>query len=166
MILRCKSFRPEEADTCFTKILGSLHFPYSASETRDDALLAPIIYMLTLRRHVTSRIARRIITVDSSRNLNATYASHQKWRSFTSSSSDAAKRVKKVKSADLVTQGAIDGPALEPFSKIEPKELPMLKVVQLNITKFPECVLLTKVGNFYEVCARGFSRKTVLLTEM
>lgn len=100
---------------------------------------------------MTNLITRRIVGIDSSRLSNAAYTNHQKWRAFTSSSRNAAKRVKKVKSSELATQGAINGPALEPFSKIEHRELPMLKVVENNIAKFPDCVLLTKVGNFYEV---------------
>lgn len=56
-----------------------------------------------------------------------------------------------MQSKDLATQGAISGPALEPSDKTELRELPMLKVVENNIAKFADCVLLTRVGNFYEV---------------
>ena len=56
-----------------------------------------------------------------------------------------------------IPQGAIDGPPL-PLQNDEPDYPPLLQQVRNNMLKFSHCVLLTRVGGFYEVSILTFHR--------
>jgi len=49
-------------------------------------------------------------------------------------------------------QGVIDADALPPQNDTEPEYPPLLQQVRNNMLKFSHCVLVTRVGGFYEVC--------------
>jgi hypothetical protein len=53
-------------------------------------------------------------------------------------------------SVNDIPQGVIDGPPLPPQDD-EPDYPPLLQQVRNNLLKFNHCVLLTRVGGFYEV---------------
>lgn len=48
-------------------------------------------------------------------------------------------------------QGNISSTPLPPLDDVEPEYPPLLQQVRNNIVKFSHCVLLTRVGGFYEV---------------
>jgi hypothetical protein len=48
-------------------------------------------------------------------------------------------------------QGPLDGEALPPQDDAEPEYPPLLQQVRNNMLKFSHCVLVTRVGGFYEV---------------
>jgi hypothetical protein len=50
-------------------------------------------------------------------------------------------------------QGALETNALPPQDDSEPEYPPLLQQVRNNMLKFSHCVLLTRVGGFYEVSA-------------
>ena len=52
---------------------------------------------------------------------------------------------------DDVPQGAIGSDALPPQDDTEPDYPPLLQQVRNNMLKFNHCVLVTRVGGFYEV---------------
>lgn len=52
---------------------------------------------------------------------------------------------------DDMPQGALPGNALPPRDDAEPEYPPLLQQVRNNMLKFSHCVLLTRVGGFYEV---------------
>lgn len=52
---------------------------------------------------------------------------------------------------DELPQGAIEGAALPPQDGTEPDYPPLLQQVRNNMLKFSHCVLVTRVGGFYEV---------------
>jgi hypothetical protein len=52
---------------------------------------------------------------------------------------------------DELPQGAIEGVALPPQDDTEPDYPPLLQQVRNNMLKFSHCVLVTRVGGFYEV---------------
>jgi hypothetical protein len=54
---------------------------------------------------------------------------------------------------DGLPQGALDGSALPPQDDTEPDYPPLLQEVRNNMLKFSHCVVVTRVGGFYEVCA-------------
>jgi hypothetical protein len=49
-------------------------------------------------------------------------------------------------------QGAMESSALPPQDDIEPEYPPLLQQVRNNMLKFSHCVVVTRVGGFYEVC--------------
>jgi hypothetical protein len=55
-----------------------------------------------------------------------------------------------------IQQGAIETDALPPQDDAEPDYPPLLQQVRNNMLKFSHCVLVTRVGGFYEV---GASRR-------
>jgi hypothetical protein len=61
---------------------------------------------------------------------------------------------------DDMQQGAIEADALPPQDDAEPEYPPLLQQVRNNMLKFSHCVVLTRVGGFYEVCASLGSSKT------
>jgi hypothetical protein len=61
---------------------------------------------------------------------------------------------------DDVPQGVIESDALPPQDDVEPEYPPLLQQVRNNMLKFDHCVLVTRVGGFYEVCA-GFQNTGV-----
>lgn len=74
-----------------------------------------------------------------------------RWRRpFSQTSQTAAKRVVRKKVQELV-QGPIAELSLPPSDKSDLKPDSLMDVVDDCMRKFPNCVLLTKVGNFYEV---------------
>ncbi|KAJ8113104.1 hypothetical protein OPT61_g4686 [Boeremia exigua] len=52
---------------------------------------------------------------------------------------------------DDVPQGAIEGDALPPQNDAEPEYPPLLQQVRNNMLKLDHCVLVTRVGGFYEL---------------
>jgi len=52
---------------------------------------------------------------------------------------------------DELPQGAIEGAPLPPQDDTEPDYPPLLQQVRNNMLKFSHCVLVTRVGGFYEV---------------
>ena len=62
---------------------------------------------------------------------------------------------------DDIPQGAIPGSPLPPIND-EPEYPPLLQQVRNNMIKFNHCVLLTRVGGFYEVW-RSAERETPLM---
>ena len=54
---------------------------------------------------------------------------------------------------DDVLQGALESDALPPQDDAEPEYPPLLQQVRNNMLKFNHCVLVTRVGGFYEVCS-------------
>jgi hypothetical protein len=68
-----------------------------------------------------------------------------------SSQRRGAKRKATVPLDDL-PQGAIESVALPPQDDAEPEYPPLLQQVRNNMLKFSHCVLVTRVGGFYEVC--------------
>ena len=54
---------------------------------------------------------------------------------------------------DDLPQGALESTALPPQDDTEPEYPPLLQQVRNNMLKFSHCVLVTRVGGFYEVCA-------------
>jgi hypothetical protein len=64
-------------------------------------------------------------------------------------------------SLDDLPQGVIESTALPPQDDAEPEYPPLLQQVRNNMLKFSHCVLVTRVGGFYEVCVRPlFKAKT------
>jgi hypothetical protein len=61
-----------------------------------------------------------------------------------------AKR-KTILALDELPQGPIEGAALPPQDDSEPEYPPLLQQVRNNMLKFSHCVLVTRVGGFYEV---------------
>lgn len=53
---------------------------------------------------------------------------------------------------DEVPQGAIGTDALPPQDDVEPAYPPLLQQVRNTMLKFDHCVVVTRVGGFYEVC--------------
>jgi hypothetical protein len=49
-------------------------------------------------------------------------------------------------------QGAMESNALPPQDDTEPEYPPLLQQVRNNMLKFSHCVVVTRVGGFYEVC--------------
>lgn len=49
-------------------------------------------------------------------------------------------------------QGVLVGKALSPQDDTEPEYSPVLQQVRNNMLKFSHCVLVTRIGGFYEVC--------------
>lgn len=77
------------------------------------------------------------------------------WLSYTSSHRQCrtAKTVSKRKVKDLA-QGPLVGvplPALTPADKEDLRKTTMIQDVRTNMNKFANCVLITRVGNFYEL---------------
>lgn len=66
---------------------------------------------------------------------------------------------------DDIQQGAIQSEALLPQNDAEPEYPPLLQQVRNNMLKFSHCVLLTRVGGFYEVLDQH-SRSTAILTKL
>jgi len=56
-------------------------------------------------------------------------------------------------------QGVIDADALPPQNDTEPEYPPLLQQVRNNMLKFSHCVLVTRVGGFYEVCWQSDTRQ-------
>lgn len=54
---------------------------------------------------------------------------------------------------DDLPQGAIESNALPPQNDAEPEYPPLLQQVRNNMLNFSHCVLVTRVGGFYEVHA-------------
>lgn len=54
-------------------------------------------------------------------------------------------------SLDDVPQGVIGSDALPPQDDAEPEYPPLLQQVRNSMLKFNHCVLVTRVGGFYEV---------------
>jgi hypothetical protein len=52
---------------------------------------------------------------------------------------------------DELPQGPIEGAALPPQDDTEPEYPPLLQQVRNNMLKFSHCVVVTRVGGFYEV---------------
>jgi hypothetical protein len=52
---------------------------------------------------------------------------------------------------DEIPQGVIASTALPPQDDTEPEYPPLLQQVRNNMLKFSHCVLVTRVGGFYEV---------------
>jgi hypothetical protein len=52
---------------------------------------------------------------------------------------------------DELQQGPLDAEALPPQDDTEPDYPPLLQQVRNNMLKFSHCVLVTRVGGFYEV---------------
>ena len=67
-------------------------------------------------------------------------------RPWHSTSIHAAKRVSK---KTIITQGSIDGPSLPPVEKTDRQET-LMQLVRRITSEYPECVVLTRVGKFYE----------------
>jgi hypothetical protein len=61
---------------------------------------------------------------------------------------------------DDMQQGAIEADALPPQDDAEPEYPPLLQQVRNNMLKFSHCVVLTRVGGFYEVSASLCSSRT------
>jgi hypothetical protein len=51
---------------------------------------------------------------------------------------------------DDLQQGPLQSEALPPQDDAEPKYPPLLQQVRNNMLKFSHCVLVTRVGGFYE----------------
>lgn len=102
-------------------------------------------------RHVNVGKAHKVVFGSSLwLNHDCLFPRRPGWaRTFTLSSHRAAKRVSKKTTKEL-TQGAIKGEPLPPADKDDLRQDTMLQVVRNCMIKFPQCVLLTKVGNFYE----------------
>jgi len=60
-------------------------------------------------------------------------------------------RKKAAVALDDVPQGLLPGNPLPPLEDAEPEYPPLLQQVRNNMLKFSHCVLLTRVGGFYEV---------------
>jgi hypothetical protein len=56
---------------------------------------------------------------------------------------------------DKLQQGPLDIEALPPQDDAEPEYPPLLQQVRNNMLKFSHCVLVTRVGGFYEVRTRA-----------
>lgn len=54
---------------------------------------------------------------------------------------------------DALPQGPIESTPLLPQDDSEPEYPPLLQQVRNNMLKFSHCVLVTRVGGFYEVCS-------------
>lgn len=52
---------------------------------------------------------------------------------------------------DQLQQGPLEAEALPPQDDAEPEYPPLLQQVRNNMLKFRHCVLVTRVGGFYEV---------------
>jgi hypothetical protein len=52
---------------------------------------------------------------------------------------------------DQLQQGPLEAKALPPQDDAEPEYPPLLQQVRNNMLKFSHCVLVTRVGGFYEV---------------
>ena len=66
---------------------------------------------------------------------------------------------------DDIQQGPIQSEALLPQNDAEPEYPPLLQQVRNNMLKFSHCVLLTRVGGFYEVLDQH-SRSTAILAKL
>ncbi|KAF2442335.1 hypothetical protein P171DRAFT_65803 [Karstenula rhodostoma CBS 690.94] len=112
-------------------------------------------------RHVVSKLSAsahlsyRRAYASSSLFLSSTRPRHAsracstqlQWHCFTHAR--GAKK-KATLSVNDIPQGAIDGPPLPPQDD-EPDYPPLLQEVRNNLLKFSHCVLLTRVGGFYEL---------------
>lgn len=74
---------------------------------------------------------------------------------FSAGRQAAAKKVSKKQIKDL-KQGTLQGDPLPPADKDELKQDSLTQVVRNCMRKFPDCVVLTRVGNFYEVQSSNF----------
>ncbi|KAJ9656335.1 MutS protein 1 [Neophaeococcomyces mojaviensis] len=74
----------------------------------------------------------------------------QRFRYLSTSNCYAAKRVTKRQVKELV-QGQLEGEALLPADKDELRKESLTQVVKNYMKKFSNCVVLTRVGNFYEL---------------
>lgn len=74
---------------------------------------------------------------------------HASWHNV--SQRRSAKKKATVALNDL-PQGSIGGNALPLQDAEEPEYPPLLQQVRNNMLKFSHCVLVTRVGGFYEVC--------------
>ena len=73
-----------------------------------------------------------------------------------------AKRKTAISLDDIpLAQGVIDGPPLPPQDD-EPDYPPLLQQVRNSMLKFSHCVLLTRVGGFYEVGDTALSRSKLI----
>jgi hypothetical protein len=64
-----------------------------------------------------------------------------------------AKRTTTLTLEDL-PQGGMESSALPPQNDTEPEYPPLLQQVRNNMLKFSHCVVVTRVGGFYEVCVQ------------
>ncbi|KAL5456689.1 hypothetical protein PMIN07_006592 [Paraphaeosphaeria minitans] len=114
------------------------------------------ISRLSASPHLSSRRTR----ASSSFFLNSTRPRHVsrarstqlQWHCLTQAR--GAKK-KATVSVNDIPQGVIDGPPLPPLHD-EPDYPPLLQQVRNNLLKFSHCVLLTRVGGFYEVSAASY----------
>lgn len=112
--------------------------------------------MLASRNYVRTLSAQRLLR--SSSAVCSYHVSHKIpsrcFRPFSTSKYYAAKRVSKRKVGELA-QGKLEGEALPPADKDDLRKESMTQVVQNYMKKFSNCVVLTRVGNFYEVRSPG-----------
>lgn len=64
-------------------------------------------------------------------------------------------RKKTTLNVDTLPQGPIEGDPLPPQDDSLPEYPPLLQEVRNNMLKFSHCVLVTRVGGFYEVCSHS-----------
>lgn len=111
--------------------------------------------MFVVKRHVRRLNSQKPLFCRALRNgiLSATSTGPypSRWRRcFHETDHYAAKRVLKKPEKELI-QGPIDGSPLPSSDKGDLKKDSLQDVVRRYMRKFPNCVLLTRVGNFYEV---------------
>lgn len=114
--------------------------------------------MFAIKRHVRTHQLRKPLAAINLRLSPELFAkcSASRWqRPFHGTSYVAGKRVSKKLMKELI-QGPIAGAPLPPSDKDDLRKESLQDVVRNNMRKFPDCVLLTKVGNFYEVCRAMF----------
>lgn len=80
-------------------------------------------------------------------------AQHVSWPCLQVSQRRGAKR-KTTLNLDEIQQGPLQLEALPPQDDAVPEYPPLLQQVRNNMLKFSHCVLLTRVGGFYEVLAQ------------
>lgn len=151
---RRASSSSQQARLCITASFVFSHF----NLLRRRKMLADSTKLLA--RHAVSRLSasprlvHRRTYISSSYFLSSTprHASRARstqaqWHCLTQTR--GARRKATIDLEDI-PQGAIDGPPLPPQVD-EPEYPPLLQQVRNNLIKFSHCVLLTRVGGFYEV---------------
>lgn len=120
---------------------------------RTIVLDKPAVSRLTRRTHCSSHAAPfRIATRPRHASRALDPALPSSWHRI--GQIRGAKRTSKVDLDDL-PQGAIQGEYVPVQDDAEPEYPPLLQQVRNNMLKFSHCVVLTRVGGFYEVIMRG-----------
>lgn len=106
--------------------------------------------MFAIKRYVSVHASRRALCQSSLRPLLALGRSNDGRLRFSTSTTRNAKRVSKKQAKDLL-QGPLKSEPLPPSDKDELRQESLIDMVKNVMRRFPDCIVLTKVGKFYEL---------------